>query len=181
MKKIPIYFLVLLALFTFPLLAFCQTDPIVSGNAIAITATESGNVKGYLSNGIYTFKGIPYAQSNRFTAPVKPTPWTGVRSSMTYGPVCPTDPTTAVNDVLEFAFNHNFGYSNEHCQSLNVWTQQLNDGKKRPAGHDLSLRYFRNYEAFDYCRNRYKYGALFAAPVYFFSRRSNTFKSRIFF
>ena len=113
---------------------FCQNgDPLQAGDDIAVTHTTSGAVKGYTHNGIFTFKGIPYAQSERFTAPQKPKPWSDVRSSMSYGPVCPTDPTTTVNDAFEFAFNHDLGYSNEHCQSLNVWTQKLNDGKKRPV------------------------------------------------
>ena len=114
--------------------AFCQSEgPIKAGNDIAITSTSNGKVKGYIHNGIFTFKGIPYAQSDRFTAPEKPKPWSEVRSSMTYGPVCPTDPTTSVSDAFEFAFNHDLGYSNEHCQTLNVWSQKLNDAKKRPV------------------------------------------------
>jgi para-nitrobenzyl esterase len=38
-----------------------------------------------------------------------------------------------VFDPLEFAFNHNWGYTNENCQTLNVWSQGINDGKKRPV------------------------------------------------
>ncbi|AMR33664.1 carboxylesterase [Mucilaginibacter sp. PAMC 26640] len=114
--------------------AFSQSeDAVKAGENIAVTSTAYGKVKGYIHNNIFTFKGIPYAMSERFTAPQKPKPWTDVRSSMTYGPVCPTDPTTSVNDPFEFAFNHNLGYSNEHCQTLNIWTQKLNDGKKRPV------------------------------------------------
>ncbi|MEO3403612.1 carboxylesterase/lipase family protein [Mucilaginibacter sp. CAU 1740] len=114
--------------------AFAQSaEPVVAGNDVAITNTESGKVKGYIHNGIFTFKGIPYAKADRFMAPQKPDAWTDVRSSKTYGPVCPTDPTLTVNDEFEFAFQHDLGYQNEHCQSLNVWTQKLNDGKKRPV------------------------------------------------
>lgn len=122
------------AICLFQFSAFSQNeDPVKAGDDIAITSTESGKVKGYLHNNIFTFKGIPYAKSERFTAPQKPTPWSVTRSSMSYGPVCPTDPTTTVNDAFEFAFNHNLGYANEHCQTLNVWTQKLNDGRKRPV------------------------------------------------
>ncbi len=133
MKKNTGLLLLLLSAFL-PTVIFCQSnDPLIAGDDIGVTSTESGKVKGYINNGIFTFKGIPYAKSERFTAPVKPAPWSNVRSSMTYGPVCPTNPTTTVNDPIEFAFNHNWGYTNEHCQTLNVWTQQLNDGKKRPV------------------------------------------------
>jgi len=114
--------------------AFSQTkDAVEAGENIAVTSTVYGKVKGYIHNDIFTFKGIPYAQSERFMGPQKPKSWTDVRSSMTYGPVCPTDPTTSVSDPFEFAFNHNLGYSNEHCQTLNIWTKKLNDGKKRPV------------------------------------------------
>ncbi len=116
------------------LAAVCQkADPIQAGDGIAVTSTVYGKVKGYIHDGILTFKGIPYADADRFTAPQKPKPWGDIRSSMSYGPVCPTDPTTRVNDVFEFAFNHDLGYSNEHCQTLNVWTKKLNDGRKRPV------------------------------------------------
>jgi para-nitrobenzyl esterase len=126
--------LLLFILYMFPCRGISQNvDPVLAGDNVAVTSTESGKVKGYLSNGVFTFKGIPYAKSERFTAPVKPASWTGIRSSMTYGPVCPTNPTTTVNDAIEFAFNHNWGYTNEHCQTLNVWTQQTSDAKKRPV------------------------------------------------
>jgi para-nitrobenzyl esterase len=132
MKKKPMLQLFLFLCLLLPATTFAQGDHIIADSS-AITNTGSGKVKGYMHNGIYIFKGIPYAKSDRFTAPVKPTPWKDVRSSMAYGPVCPTDPTTMVNDAFEFAFNHDLGYSNEHCQVLNVWTQKLNDGKKRPV------------------------------------------------
>jgi len=128
----------LLLIYLCPAAAFSQQhkktpDPLLAGTEIAVTNTESGKVKGYIHHGIYTYKGIPYARADRFMAPQKPSPWNDVRSSMSYGPVCPTDPTTTVNDAFEFAFNHNLGYNNEHCQVLNVWTRNLNDGKKRPV------------------------------------------------
>lgn len=135
MKKTYICCALLAALLS-PAVAFCQakTDgSVIAGEDIAVTSTGSGKVKGYVHNGIFTFKGIPYATADRFMAPQKPKSWEGVRSSMTYGPVCPTDPTTTVNDAFEFAFDHDLGYSNEHCQTVNVWTQKLNDGKKRPV------------------------------------------------
>ncbi|WP_162052921.1 carboxylesterase/lipase family protein [Pontibacter pamirensis] len=107
--------------------------PIIASANQAIANTAYGKVRGYIHHGIFTYKGIPYARAERFQAAQKPASWEGVRSSMSYGPVCPTDPTTTVNDVFEFPFQHNWGYTNEHCQSLNVWTPQINDGKKRPV------------------------------------------------
>jgi para-nitrobenzyl esterase len=131
-KKIfPGFFLVVYLL---PLMVCSQSDDaIVTGKNIAIAETESGKVKGYIHKGIYTYKGIPYAQADRFMPPSRPASWSNVRSSLTYGPVCPIDPTTSVIDEFEFPFNHDWGYPNEHCQSLNIWTPNINDGKKRPV------------------------------------------------
>src|SRR3569833_3980729 len=67
-----------------------------ASDSLAVTETTAGKVRGYVRNGVCTFKGIPYAGSTagaaRFMAPMKPTPWTGVRSSMYYGQVSPQAP-----------------------------------------------------------------------------------------
>lgn len=107
--------------------------PVVASANQAIVQTEYGKVRGYIHHGIFTYKGIPYAKSERFQAAQKPASWQGVRSSMSYGPVSPMDVTTTVNDEIEFPFQHNWGYTNENCQSLNIWTPKINDGKKRPV------------------------------------------------
>ncbi|MDX1666985.1 MAG: carboxylesterase family protein, partial [Saprospiraceae bacterium] len=105
-----------------------------TGKNIAVTDTESGKVRGFIRNGIYTYKGIPYAEADRFEQPQKPESWEGIRSSMTYGPVAPLiNPTTSVNDEVEFVFDHDWGYTSEDCLVLNVWTPGINDGKKRPV------------------------------------------------
>ena len=127
-----------LAIFILPELAIGQANkgvsaPVVAGKDIATVQTESGAVRGYVHNGTFTFKGIPYAKAERFLAPTKPTSWTGVRSSMTYGPVCPMDPTTSTYDEIEFPFHHDWGFTNENCLSLNVWTPEINQAKKRPV------------------------------------------------
>ena len=105
-----------------------------TGENVAVTSTDAGKVRGYIHNNIYTYKGIPYAQAKRFEAPQKANSWPGVRNSMTYGPVAPlTDPTSAVQDEGEFVFHHDWGYTNEDCLRMNVWTPGINDGKKRPV------------------------------------------------
>ena len=123
-----------LIVYLLPVVAFSQTgDAVVAGKEVALVQTEGGKVRGYIHKGIFTYKGIPYAKAERFMAPAKPAAWKDVRSSMTYGPVCPMDPTTTVNDEFEFPFHHNWGYTNENCQTLNVWTPGINDNKKRPV------------------------------------------------
>jgi para-nitrobenzyl esterase len=113
------------------ILAFSQ---IQTGENVAVTNTESGKVRGYVHNQIFTYKGIPYAEAERFMSPAKPKSWTNVRGSMTYGPVAPLlDPTTSVQDEGEFVFHHDWGFTNEDCMRLNVWTPSITDGKKRPV------------------------------------------------
>jgi para-nitrobenzyl esterase len=51
-----------------------------------------------------------------------------------YGPVAPLlTPTTTVQDEPEFVFDHDWGYTNEDCLNLNVWTPGIDDGHKRPV------------------------------------------------
>jgi len=122
--------------FIFPVLftGFFAAAQLQTGANVAVAATESGKVRGYINNGVYTYKGIPYAEAKRFEAPQKPKPWQGIRSSMTYGPVAPLlDPTTTVQDESEFVFHHDWGYTSEDCMRINVWTKGLADGKKRPV------------------------------------------------
>ncbi len=104
----------------------------------AIADTTSGKVRGYSRNGILTFKGIPYAGSTsgsaRFQAPTKPTPWTGVRSSLYYGQVSPQAARGGwAVDESAFMFEWDDGQPGEDCLRVNVWTPGLNDNRKRPV------------------------------------------------
>lgn len=131
MKKTTLKLLVLL-LVTNATLA--QDLPLQTGKDVAVTSTESGKVRGFIHNGIFTYKGIPYATAERFMPPLKPEPWEGVRSSTSWGPVAPLmTPTTQVQDEPEFVFDHDWGYTNEDCLRINIWTPSISDGKKRPV------------------------------------------------
>jgi para-nitrobenzyl esterase len=127
--------LALLLIVLFPVLTKAQgnADAVIAGKNVAVVETDLGKLRGYIHNGIFTYKGIAYAVADRFMPPAKPAAWKDTRTALTYGPVCPTDPTTTVNDIIEFPFDHNWGYPNEHCQTLNVWTPRINDQKKRPV------------------------------------------------
>jgi para-nitrobenzyl esterase len=110
---------------------------IVANDENAIVETTAGKVRGYTRNGIYTFKGIPYGAATagkaRFLVPTKPTPWTGVRSSMQYGYVCPQGPRAGwANDEEAWMFSWDDGIPGEDCLRVNIWTP-ANDNKKRPV------------------------------------------------
>src|SRR3982074_2970380 len=58
-----------------------------------VVETTAGKVRGYVMNGTYAFKGIPYGASTggtaRFQPPAKSAHWSGIRSSVHYGHICP--------------------------------------------------------------------------------------------
>jgi para-nitrobenzyl esterase len=110
---------------------------IMAASSKSIVETTAGKVRGYSARGILTFKGIPYAGStsgpNRFMAPTKPKPWSGVRSSMYYGQVCPQGARNGwKNDEESFMFEWDDGQPGEDHLRVNVWTPAA-DNRKRPV------------------------------------------------
>jgi para-nitrobenzyl esterase len=106
--------------------------------ANAIVETAAGKVRGYVRNGIFTFKGIPYAGTTageaRFLPPAPVTPWAQMRASMSYGPVCPQPVRGGwASDRLAFLFDWDDGHPGEDCLRLNVWTPATDDRSKRPV------------------------------------------------
>jgi para-nitrobenzyl esterase len=119
-------------------LAAVHSASLVAKDGAPVVETVSGKVVGYVRNGISTFKGVPYAEStdgaNRFMPPVKPKPWSGVRSSRQYGHVAPQAARTGwSNDEEAFMFSWDDGTQGEDCLRVNVWTPGINDQKKRPV------------------------------------------------
>ncbi|MCQ2140337.1 MAG: carboxylesterase family protein [Bacteroidales bacterium] len=97
-------------------------------------AVTGGEIAGFIENGIYTYKGVPYAEAQRFMAPTDPTPWEGVRSCRAYGPTAPQAERMGWRDDKQaFAYNWNDGFPGEDCLRVNVWTPGIGDAKKRPV------------------------------------------------
>ncbi len=115
-----------------------QNGSILASDKSAVVATTAGKVRGFTRNGIFTFKGIPYAGdaggAGRFLAPSKPVAWTGVRSALSFGPTCPQAERTGwKNDENAFLFQWDDGQPGEDCLRANVWSPGVNDGGKRPV------------------------------------------------
>lgn len=107
---------------------------IQAGSNDAIANTTYGEIAGFTQNGLYIFKGIPYAKANRFEAPTAPDSWEGVRSCRHFGPTSPQGKRSGwESDEIAFAFDWDDGYTGENCQRLNIWTPGLDDGKTRPV------------------------------------------------
>ncbi|MGA8042359.1 MAG: carboxylesterase/lipase family protein [Terracidiphilus sp.] len=113
-------------------------DAILASNSAPVVETASGKVRGFGRKGIWVFKGIPYADdtsgANRFMPPQKAKPWSGVRSSMQFGNVCPQPARGGwKNDEEAWLFSWDDGVPGEDCLRVNIWTPGIHDGKKRPV------------------------------------------------
>lgn len=95
---------------------------------VPVLETTSGALKGYFYDGTYIFKGVPYAQAERFQMPV-PAKWEGVKEATSYGFVCPL--MSQDTPSAELLVPHRYWPMDEHCQNLNIWTTELKG--KRPV------------------------------------------------
>ncbi len=104
----------------------------------AVVETMFGKVRGFTRNSVFIFRGIPYggrvSGEHRFQPARQPTPWTGIRSATSWGPVCPQQPRAGwANDEEQFLYQWDDGYPGEDMLRLNVWTPGLDDGQRRPV------------------------------------------------
>ncbi|WP_414703192.1 carboxylesterase/lipase family protein [Proteiniphilum sp. UBA5384] len=107
---------------------------IITNGKDLVVQTQSGKVAGYKEEGVYIFKGIPYAEADRFMPPREPEPWEGVRSSRAYGPTSPQGFRSGwLSDTQAFAFDWDDGYPGEDCLRINIWTPKTGNDKKRPV------------------------------------------------
>ena len=86
-----------------------------------VVKTRYGEVRGSVTDGVHTFKGIPYAAppfgTNRLRPPQPVAPWSGVRDALTFGPKPPEPPHPPW--VPELAS------PGEDCLNLNIWSPDL--------------------------------------------------------
>ena len=116
--------------------SYGQPGPIEAGEGIAVVSTKYGKVRGYVDDGIFAFKGIPYAKAERFMPPQSPDKWEGVLQCTIYGPQAMQK--TSQNWSGQSDYNFGFLFNREPMDEkesfvLNVWSQGINDGKKRPV------------------------------------------------
>merc|ERR1712188_174563 len=130
---------VLVALIASPL---ARADP--DAPTTPVVPTTAGNVQGEIIDGVYTFKGIPYAANtggaNRWTAPKDPEPWSDVRDTTTFIDWCPqptpslggTDGAVISTEMLSNAAGLPSPYTDkyqmsEECLGLNVYAPVLDE------------------------------------------------------
>jgi para-nitrobenzyl esterase len=112
-----------------------QQPGICSTPRSALANTQYGKVRGFLSGGVLTFKGIPYGQTtageNRWLPAKSPKPWTDEYPALIYGPNCPQQLHNFTSIESAFLQDWDDGYQGEDMLKLNVWTPSLTG--KRPV------------------------------------------------
>ena len=107
---------------------------ILSGPGVAVVDVEGGRLQGYIRNGIYTYHGIPYAESEPFMPPTKLKSWEGIRMAVTYGAQSPQGVTQAEDMFPAHWYWPHWEPRNyvqdSNCQNLNIWTPALDDAKR---------------------------------------------------
>ena len=101
-------------------------------------AIDSGKLRGAYHNGVYYFRGIPYAKARRFEMPEPPDHWEGIRNAVTYSRVAPTIKKPDCIGVaaldLEPLFGYRFRPEGEDCLTINIWTKDIGGcEKKKPV------------------------------------------------
>lgn len=118
---------------------FSDDDQILQiGDDIALAETAFGKIRGYRLNGVYTFLGVPYGANaggkNRFMPPQKPEKWEGIKDTIWWGNTAPQIMDNRYANVhYSFADHWNYDDVSEDCLKLNIWTNAIADGKKRPV------------------------------------------------
>lgn len=96
-----------------------------------VADTPKGKIRGYLREGVFTFKGIKYANAKRFQMPEPVEAWEGTKDALNYGWCCPT--LTDERRDTNINLDHRFYPKDEDCQWLNIWTTSLDKNAKKPV------------------------------------------------
>ncbi len=96
-----------------------------------VVTTTAGKVEGYFREGLYVFKGIPYAAppvgERRWLPPEPFKPWHGVRDAKKFNAIAPQNEQQM--SIIRAPVHEP---QSEDCLFLNIWTPGL-DNAKRPV------------------------------------------------
>jgi para-nitrobenzyl esterase len=94
-----------------------------------IVKTRHGDLRGTVVDGVYTFKGIPYAAppfgAHRLRPPQPIETWSGVRDALTYGPT----PLQPLIPPPVDALIPNPTIAGEDCLNLNIWSPDVGQAR----------------------------------------------------
>ena len=107
------------------------TRQIICDYGKAEVKTRAGWLRGIISDDTYVFRGVQYAEAERFHMPQPVKPWDGVREAIVFGFACPEIFTPVPHD--QFTVPHYFTVQSEDCQYLNIWTNSLDTSARKPV------------------------------------------------
>jgi para-nitrobenzyl esterase len=97
----------------------------------AVVTTSSGKLEGIIENGLFVFKGIPYAEppvgALRWMPPRPVKPWRGTRQVKNFGAIAPQ---VLMPIPIPGAPRYEEMRQDEDCLSLNIWTPGLDDARR---------------------------------------------------
>lgn len=100
----------------------------------AVAKTQYGKVRGYLDDGVLTFKGVPYGANtggeNRWLPAKAPAAWDGEYPTLIYGANCPQRLHNWTPEQ-SFLYQWTDGWQSEDMLKVNIWTPSLTG--KRPV------------------------------------------------
>jgi para-nitrobenzyl esterase len=109
----------------------CFQEVFMSSSQQVIVHTKEGDLEGIVKNGLYVFKGIPYAAPPtgrlRWMPPQPVESWSGVRQAKDFGPIAPQN---LMPMELVGAPSFEGQPQSEDCLFLNVWTPGLDDARR---------------------------------------------------
>jgi para-nitrobenzyl esterase len=111
-----------------------------------VVETSFGKIRGFINNGIYSFRGVRYGAStegkNRFMPPKPPEPWKEIRDASSYGyrasQTNPNAPGGNLGTEIGRILWASDGFrvpppESEDCLFLNLWTPSMDPSGKRPV------------------------------------------------
>jgi para-nitrobenzyl esterase len=110
--------------------AGCGGTATTTETTMEVPQLDSGPISGITEDGVWTYKGIPFAAPPtgelRWKEPQPVEPWSDVLACDSYGPACPQsgDDWTGMMDI---------GYTDEDCLYLNVWTPAQSPDEELPV------------------------------------------------
>ena len=117
---------------THPTTGNAASSPACSTPRTAVARTKYGKVRGYVEDGVLTFKGVPYgattAGENRWLPAKPPTPWDGELPTLIYGANCPQRLHDWVQEQ-SFLYQWTDGWQSEDMLKVNIWTSSLSGSR----------------------------------------------------
>src|SRR6187200_2866577 len=108
------------------------TPGVCSTPRTAVAKTQHGKVRGYVEDGVLTFKGVPYGAStggeNRWLPAKPPAPWDGEYPALIYGANCPQRLHSWVPEQT-FLYQWTDGWQSEDMLKVNIWTPSLSGSR----------------------------------------------------